>query len=246
MFIYSYNFGSKSAKLLSEQLGAKRIKHIGSKFIPKGSIVINWGASTLPFNYEECELLLNSPEAVDLCSDKIKFFENIYEEYIPAYTLDKEEAIDWTHEGDVVVCRTVIRGHSGDGIVIASSPEEVIDAPLYTLYFKKRYEYRIHIMNGRIIFTQRKAKKNDAVAPNWKVRTLNNGFVFVEEDVLPARTLTVAKEVFAQTGLDFGAVDILYNERHDTARCVEVNTAPGMEERTASIYAQSFKQYYDL
>ena len=110
---------------------------------------------------------LNDPKNVALASDKLKFFthlekvgEGVPVRY-PSFTKDKEAAKIWAKGGAVVICRTVLNGHSGAGIVVANSEEEVVDAPLYTLYVPKKEEYRVHVFNKKMIHSSRKARKKD-------------------------------------------------------------------------------------
>jgi D-alanine-D-alanine ligase-like ATP-grasp enzyme len=41
--------------------------------------------------------------------------------------------------------------------------------------------------------------------------------------------------------LDFGAIDIIYNESRDQAYVLEVNTAPGLTGQTIQSYADAFR-----
>ena len=41
-------------------------------------------------------------------------------------------------------------------------------------------------------------------------------------------------------GLDFGAVDIIYNQREDSSYVLEINTAPGLMGTTGERYAEAF------
>ena len=61
LYIFPYKLASKSAKALADALGVKRIKPIGSNYIPNPiDIIINWGSKsavsythlTLPTNRE--------------------------------------------------------------------------------------------------------------------------------------------------------------------------------------------------
>ena len=42
-------------------------------------------------------------------------------------------------------------------------------------------------------------------------------------------------------GLDFGAVDVGYDEKTNTCVVYEINTAPGIEGSTVDWYAERFK-----
>jgi hypothetical protein len=150
-----------------------------------------------------------------------------------------------------VVCRTILNGHSGAGIVIAANRNELVRAPLYTKYIKKNAEFRLHYGNHpnaylELIAAQQKRRNrhvpNDQV--NWQVRNHTNGFIYAREGVeVPAAAATAAQQAFMASGLDFGAVDVIYNERQGRAYVLEINTAPGLEGQTLTDYANFFNQF---
>ena len=47
-------------------------------------------------------------------------------------------------------------------------------------------------------------------------------------------------------GLDFGAVDIIYNEAEDQHYVLEVNTAPGLEGTTLQKYTEAILEMSSL
>ena len=51
-----------------------------------------------------------------------------------------------------------------------------------------------------------------------------------------------ATKAVAALGLDFGAVDVIYNEKYGRAYVLEVNTAPGLGEGIAIMYARVFME----
>ncbi len=269
-YLYPYNAASDSAKKLSEALGFKRIKTEGSKF--KGSndkVVINWGCSNLPEEVRKCQVI-NKPEAVAICADKLKFFNHIslwneeaYQKgthrqdavFIPEYTIDQNLALRWVQSGHTVVARTILNGHSGEGIVLIDGDTDVdnptrriVKAPLYTVYKKKKSEYRVHVVGGEAKDVVRKARRQDVPDDqiNWKIRNHANGFVFSRNQALgevPAKVLQQAVNAVKACGLDFGAVDIIYNDANKQVYVLEINTAPGMEGETVDIYARVFREY---
>lgn len=243
LFIYPYAQGSAGAKALSTSLKAKRIKLVNSRHRwSSRNVIINWGSSTCP--YEE---VINSPEAVRLCSNKLEFFRSLPEGMpIPEYTTTREVSSQWITEGHSVCCRTILTGHSGTGLVIADTEDQLVNAPLYTKYVKKKDEYRIHCYRkdnvGVVFHTQRKARRADSENPNWRIRNHTNGFSFVIGDCTPPTVvLEAALSVFNATNLDFGAIDIGYNERNNSALVYEINTAPGLEGTTLVKYTEMIK-----
>lgn len=246
LFVAPYKMGSASAKALSDALGGKRIRPEGSRYRNRDNhVVINWGRSE-PFTGSE--RALNKPEAVRAASNKLSAFEILSSssvaDYLPPYTTDRSEAEEWIAEGKKVVCRTLLRANSGRGIVIAESVDQLVSAPLYVKYVPKRHEYRLHVFNGQVIDVQRKMRSRDVADEdvNWQVRNHSNGFIFGREGVeLPQSMGHVCCETVEALGLDFGAVDLIYNERQDKYYVLEVNTAPGLTGTTLEVYTNAVR-----
>lgn len=251
--IYSYNAYSESAKELALALGIKRIKHENSKFCGnENKIVINWGSSNPPDEVGKC-LVINDPVKVGDVSNKLNFFKWFsargVEDYLVPWTDDKEQVKEWLAEKNVVVARHKLTGHSGDGIELFELDMEIPDAPLYTLYKKKKNEYRIHVVktdDGPKVFdVQRKARDPNNDNPDWKVRNHANGFIFVRGDANPPScVIDGALKVFEASGLDFGAIDTIYNEHENKAYVLEINTAPGLTGTTLDNYVKMFKENF--
>jgi len=241
--VYCWNRFSKSGKDLAEALGVRRIKHNGSRWRPRhDSVVLNWGSSSLPDTLRGATIL-NDPVRVAAASDKVKSFELFADSQVPCpeFTTSIETAREWA-EGCVVVCRTLTRANSGRGIVLAHKPEEVVQAPLYTKYFKRADEYRVHVVHGEVVDVQRKMRKTDVPDDevNWFVRNHANGFVFGRGGVnAPDCVVDAALRAVAALELDIGAVDVGHNNHYNTAVVFEVNTAPGLEGTTLENYVRA-------
>jgi len=243
MLIYPYKPGSKGGKALAKSIGAKRIKHKGSRFRGgPNKTVINWGATELPEQVTKCKVI-NPPEAVLRAADKLQFFKAMEgQDLTPAFCTGLQEASEWVSDGKIVVCRTMLRANSGRGIVIAEKEDELVHAPLYVEYIKKKEEYRVHVYKGDCFDIQRKARRADTPDEqvNWRVRNHDNGFIFAREGVNESpyaeRLHELARNSCCVLGLDFGAVDIIWNERRERGYVLEVNTAPGLEGTTLEKY----------
>lgn len=251
--VLPYRQGSKSAKALADALGGKVLKLVGSKFKPKpDDVIINWG-NTGNWPHFGFHALNGDTGRLKGASNKLLFFSNMQAnapDIIPRFWTTKE---DIPHEAFPIVCRTTLAGHSGDGIVIADNADALVEAPLYVEYKKKKEEYRVHVGKTtdsgnpvfRTIAIQRKARRlatpdNEV---NWKVRNLKGGFVFVRNEVTPPSDSIVGSATAAleASGLDFGAVDVIWNAQEGKAYVLEINTAPGLEGQTITDYANFFK-----
>lgn len=250
MRVLPYKQGSKGARALADALGIRVLKLRGSTWRPRPrDIVINWGsAEETPANLRGCTIL-NPTGHIRSASNKLHFFDAVTAageaDIIPRF---------WTRREDIpadaypIVCRTILAGHSGAGIVIAGTPADLVAAPLYVAYVKKQDEYRIHVgKHGddlHIIAVQKKARRIEHENPNWQVRNHQNGFIYAREGVNPPEAvLDVAKRGLSSTALDFGAVDVIWNARASRAYVLEVNTAPGLEGQTVQDYAAFFRRF---
>lgn len=248
--VLPYKQGSKGAKALAVALGGKVLKLVGSKFTERDSdFIINWGNS----NEDKFDCLLNFPEDIEKVSNKLLFFLDCVDQsladFLPQFWTSRE---DIPNDAYPVVCRTKLTGHSGEGIVIADSPEELVEASLYTKYIKKKDEYRVHLglssdaLTTKVIAVQQKRRRTDHPDPNWQVRSHANGFVYCRSEIdPPASVVDSAIAVFEATGLCFGAVDVIWNEQQQRAYVLEVNSAPGLEGATVDDYANYFKELMD-
>lgn len=257
--VLPYKSGSESAKALADSLNCKRMRLLDSKVKDNPELVIvNWGNSTQDLSHLHFAKILNKPDNVRLASHKLEFFRKIEHENkdafvtvnIPDWTTDPEVAKDWYTEGNDVVIRNTLQGHSGDGIDLIrynldkNANSVIYNAPLYTKYMKKRDEYRVHVMRGVPILIQRKGIRSSASPETYQIRNTANGFIYLLSDVKPeGDVLSQAVNAVNVLGLDFGAVDVIWNEHKKLATVLEVNTACGLKgDTTLAKYKTGFKR----
>jgi hypothetical protein len=255
-FVYPYRQASMSAIALAQGIHGKVLRLENSRFRPSAKkTVINWGSTVVDPKLVTVKVI-NSPELVKRASNKKIFFETAKaagEEgpSIPEFTFSKEVASGWLTEEKPkkLFARTVLAGHSGEGIVKVNTLEELEPLPegtLFVVYVPKKREFRFHVDRITGVFcTQEKLKKKEV--PNeevdYQIRNLANGFIFAKQDIeVPDGCKEQAVKALAVTGLDFGAVDVIYNERQEKAYALEVNTAPGLEGSTIFDYVEMFER----
>jgi glutathione synthase/RimK-type ligase-like ATP-grasp enzyme len=175
----------------------------------------------------------------------------------PEFTTDRYQAMQWLGKGFTVVERHILNGNSGAGIRLVEPVKEgeamdeevnaVQRCPLYVKYVPKKQEYRIHVCGGEAVDIQRKARRKDVPDENinWKVRNHDNGFIFArnEDGVVPPDVVNQAVNAVKALGLDFGAVDVIFNDKEQQAYVLEVNTAPGLAGETLQGYLKRFGQF---
>lgn len=252
-----------SARKLKEALKQKLPNHkillVGSKntkYKPKDTdIVINWGSSQYPY-WDFIPTHFNLPSFVNHAVNKLETF-LIFQDYdipTPEWTTDPVVANNW---GTSFIGRQTLTGFGGRGILffdpeypfaeggIYPAPVNIAykDAcPLYVKYKKKKHEYRVHVFNGEVIDVTQKRKRK-GVEVDYKIRNYKNGWVYCRDGItIPSDLHSVAITAVAALGLDFGAVDVIWNESENKCYVLEVNTAPGLVGTTLESYANAFAE----
>ena len=248
--IFPYKMGSESAKKLAEALHTRNV-YPNRNYVPKRKhVIINWGNSKNPQWIEMAARrnvkILNKPANVKTASNKLNTFNALSAAgiNIPEFTTSKASAqLMLENDEGKVMCRTILNGHSGRGIVVAKEVDELVDAPLYTQYIKKTHEFRVHVFNGAVIDYVQKKKKAGVEERNKYVRSVENGWVFCRDDIeVRDDVKNIAVSAVNALGLDFGAVDVILG--HDgEVYVLEVNTAIGMTGTTVDCYKRAFESY---
>ena len=244
---------SKAGRALSRGLGIKRIKLLRNKFQPRmGDLILNWGSSTYQSIVNVMRATwINKPEAVHVAVSKLASLTKMKEAgvRVPNFTTSVGDVRAWIEKGHKVLARRLDRAYGGRGIVLfdgdylLSHPMPV--ARLYTMYHGKKHEYRVHVVRSRVIDVQQKRLRRGFPLPDFRIRNYANGWVFCRSELRTPQCVTdEAIKAVEALGLDFGAVDVGYNEKRDKAIVYEVNTAPGLVGATLRNYVVAFRQQF--
>jgi glutathione synthase/RimK-type ligase-like ATP-grasp enzyme len=182
---------------------------------------------------------------VALAKNKLKTFLTLTKAgvYTPPFTTNHAVAKAWVDAGEVVYGRKYLEASQGEGIVVITQDSGWEMCPLYTKGVMKTHEYRVHVVNGRVIDFSKKRRRSEQES-NPYIKNSNNGWVFCREGVeLPNAIADAAIKSVAALSLHFGAVDVAYKERDDRAYVFEVNTAPGIEGTTLTKYTEALRGY---
>ena len=243
--LYPYKKGSRSAKALANAMDIK-IMRMEGPFNPKRDVrIINWGNTRMKreITSQHEVTVLNPPVKTSNAVNKLSFFRKLRESGLTPKFWTQEDKDEITDEDYPIVCRTILNGSGGAGIVIADTPADLVDAPLYVKYIKKDKEFRIHLGKGSSLITicqQRKVRKTGVEVTNWRVRNIENGFIYQRHGIeVPQEVMTVAQQTLLALDLDFAAIDIIYTKTGE-AYALEANTAPGLEGQTVHDYASFF------
>lgn len=248
--IEPYKTWSGGARRLGRRAGILRATKSQVKRHGDFDLIINWGKSEKRFNGK----YINEPEAVIVASNKLQTANKFKENKIPqaAFTELEKTANGWLKAGFDVLSFTLLRGSEGRGIKLARTgvDKSVAKAPLYRKYVKKTDEYRVHVWRGEVIDVQQKRRNKDVqdADVNWQIRNHSNGFIYARDGCNPPTCIgPTAIAAVGALRLDFGAVDLGYNQKAGKCVAYEVNTAPGLEGTTLDkYYAAILKTYPQL
>ena len=246
--IYPYNIYSESARLLSfslSDLECKRVRENGNySYQVNNHLIINWGNPRTPKWWKDKITLVNNPKSVAKAQNKLVAFELMNGKVrIPKFTTLIDEAKEWIKNDRVAVARTLLRGCGGRGIYLVDNENHLPDCTLYTRYIKKSAEYRIHIFMGTVLHMQKKMLRNGSEGNNFQIRNYNNGWIFGSKNIaVPQDVVEQALLAGKALNLDFGAVDVGWQEKSQKAFVYEVNTAPALEGTTLDLYCQRVRR----
>lgn len=245
-------------KELSPQRTVIKLKRNNSRYCYRqDDILIHWGKTDKPHGIYG----LNKNESVINATNKRLTFELLSANNVPTpmffSTLDAARQYLEGNIGSIIYCRTILSGHSGEGIVLARTIDELVSAQLYTVGVKNKGEYRVHVFRNlntedislqgelQVIDITQKRRRTELHeqegAINYDIRNLNGGWVYCRGNIEVTTDLKeVAINAVASLGLDFGAVDIIHDKVDNIYRVLEVNTAPGLSSPTTlTAYAKA-------
>ena len=269
MYIYSHNRYSEGANLIRKALRIKSLaRHIESRRPLRQQPLINWGAASIDFSRTVWRAnrgftrTLNTPDSVALAHNKLLTFNTLTNAAVsvPDWTEERATAQQWVNEGYTVVVRTLLNASEGKGIILWNRELPLADnvrAPLYVKYIKKKHEYRVHVAKAypvnpdtgthTILCIQQKLRKRGFENRDNQIRNHDNGWVFAVNDIVQPHTDIKIQSIEAlkALALDFGAVDVVWNERQQKAYVLEVNTAPGLEPEGTALkaYVDYFRHF---
>ena len=232
--------------MLRDELGGQLIKLTNSQYQRRdGDVVVNWGNGYCPY-----EFALNP--RLDVTINKLTFFQRMADASQPGQWLTpafRTNKIDARYMNFPVVCRTRVEGADGQGIVIAETPDELVDSRLYVEYIDKDKEYRVHVGRDpdgtvRILGIQRKNHTTiDGIDPRvWTGDSTTFSWATIAEVPESVRAVSLAC-MEAMPELHFCGLDVIYHQSSNRAYVVEANSAPMLTPRTTTMYADFVRQY---
>lgn len=214
-------------------------------------ILINWGVGR-PTKWDTGHMInINSWHAVKTSVDKDHTLLTLHKAglTVPEFTRDYRVAKGWVDDGAKVYARTLRDSYDGHDIKIISLDIDCINelpmCPFYTRKVETNLEFRVHVMDGKVIdYLQKKRRIGKDI--NYDMRTTEGGWIHARKDIIDITEVRhQAVLAAAAVGLDFCGVDIgvnydFKNKVVNEITVFETNTAPELEPTTTENYISAF------
>lgn len=241
-FMLTHKKYNKSARILATQLGLIPVSDFSR--IENGLIAIRYGNAGGVF---ENDTKYNSPEVIRLCGDSLLFSEWCKENNInsPSYNLFS------SFENMEFPFLLRQRKHiAGKDIIIVNSKDDIPPnfGNLYHVnYMKSDRELGIHFVAGKIVKIFEKVPFDSNAHPIIKSSCFGYHYKLIrdiENNFKSAQKLCI--EIAQKLELGFGRFDVGYNSETKKYIIFEINTAPGLNPLTSSLYAELLRPVLNL
>lgn len=234
IILHRRKLGKTSTKEFSKFCNATPVRNdlLAKKVKEPVEWLIRWGCTSV------CQAThtINKVEAIYNANDKATARKLLSEipgkSIIPKTWFSYEEWKDSDYLGPVIVRPKIhaqgrnlfyLTGRADVETFFMHTPEVLLPDNYYiSEYIKKEAEYRVFVMQGKVVWIAKKTPENpDAIA--WNVAR-GGRFDNVRWDDWPLRACRIAIQACEKLGLDFGGVDIMQQGKN--FYILEVNSAP--------------------
>ena len=200
------------------------------------------GQYPLKFNYEfaygcseamkHTQHLINRPEAVKRCVDKVKTFDALVKVGVPIPGFCNNIR-DVRKTWERIVVRSKVNGRKAEDLEYFHQGDVLPEAPLYTEYFEHKYEYRIVVFMGKVV--GRYYKKEQGFTPEGQVEwnfmvQPKRGFEAIDDACVRA-----AKAL----GIDYVGFDVVaMDKKHFVV--LEANSGPILTEEAETAIVEYY------
>lgn len=244
----SFTSGKILRDILSEMRGEKvKLTTYPENLMRKKLIPnIRYGSSGGIFN---ADTHLNSSEFIRLCSNKLVFSRYLGENfYTPTYIRDTESLTDDLFP---VLIRQNLSLSGGKGIILCKDRNEFTANwrnNYWTKYIYTDYELRVHVLGGNIVKIFKKELVEDAELPIRNNATCHFSIRNIEKYPKLTALVNSLEEYFKSSNLRYGfyALDIGWDSKSKKYFIFEANSAPGLNEHTATEYAEYINENLEV
>lgn len=183
---------------------------------------------------------INPKSLIHTCSNKLRFSELMLKNNLFAPKFIQ----DFTNISFPCVVRSTLTGYGGEGIYMVKNEDDLRkiyrNGYWWTKFVPMQSEFRVHIANGNIVKLFKKILKEDHTE-DMPIRNLKSCHFSLQNTEDKYSKL---KELVTEISKIFGnkyfmALDVGWNTERKEYFIIEGNSAPGLNELTAEIYAKN-------
>jgi len=234
-----------SARILATKLG---LHYTSVSYRLTEPPVIRYGNSNGVF---ENDTEYNSPDSIRNCGNSAAFSKICADNKIrtPLYTL-----FDVNNNYTYPFLLRNAHHVAGKDIIIVESKEQLdtlitesaVDGRYHVPYIHTDLELGIHFINGKIIKIFKKIPGEKVLSERIRSSVMGWKYYLISD----LEQFKVAQDLTLKTaelmGVKFGRADIGYNENDKKYYIFEINTAPGLNSKTAELYATVLREIIDV
>lgn len=236
-----------SARILATKLG---LHYTSISYKLTEPPVVRYGNSNGVFDNDT---KFNSPDSIRNCGNSAAFSKICADNKIrsPLYT-----PFDIANIDDYVYPFLLRNAHhmAGKDIIIVESKEQLdtligdsaTDGRYHVPYIHIDLELGIHFINGKVIKIFKKIPGEKVLSERIRSSVMGWHYHLISdlEQFKVAQTLTLKTAEIM--GVGFGRADIGYDETEKKYYIFEINTAPGLNSKTAELYATVLREIIDV
>jgi hypothetical protein len=207
--------------------------------------IINWGNHIFA---DDSLFDLNVPSSIASASNKVRarrILQNAEVAVPRTYFPDTDANLIWANDCTYPIIVRPSHHHKGKNFNVFNNPV-TLTAFLWgkndwyaSELFEKTHEFRVYVGHGKVLFVHNKPLVEGEIRANYAVNHESWPVMKWSEHIEVVNVESV--RAVTELGLDYGAVDIMYNEATGQAAIAEVNTSPQI---TTPYTSGKFAEYF--
>lgn len=222
-----------SASNLASIIGAE---YLGQKYkesldFTEYDVLFNYGVSNLNILVSPKVHIINHPNSIKKCVNKLKTFYAVYKDCnTVSFTEKPEKALTWLDEDGIVVARALTNGSQCGGLEYIYNKDQFKGYPakFWTRYFHNEHEVRINVFRNKVISVYEKYNEDDETK-----------FTHLKITGESPEVSKMISTISSNIGIEFYGMDVLVSPNGE-CKLLEVNTAPILHDETLTAIKANF------
>jgi glutathione synthase/RimK-type ligase-like ATP-grasp enzyme len=236
-----------SARMLASNLGLKVTSTPDVIKNNNGRLLLRYGNSLPVYNDEEN--IHNSINSIKTVADSVSFSKFCTDNNIKTAVYTRADLINIEDLVFPVLLRNKYHSRGRDIIYVKDInqlKEQNLFQRFIVPFIQTDSEIGIHVVNGQVVKIFKKVPLDNA---HPFIRNLDNNYHFKIIDNIDDNfklIQDIVLHIFNLLGLTFGRADVGYTRGKNDYVIWEINSAPGLNNKTASIYANKLADLLDI